>query len=256
MRPSLTVSVRSALLAVPLSASVLLAQEAPANVTVGWVQNSVTVSWTIPRNRAVQFRVMRGTDPTSLSQNLTTTLLPPDATSFVDPSAAAGAAYAYQVVAVYSGKLELPSTPVQYLVPSGPVVYRAAGKTLMGPAASKIANPATLTGEAYIVACGGGQGYTPAWCTPNVRLDWSLVPGASYYMVWGPGIPSTGVQVVPMLMADGSTGPGRYVATSGFPWGASTWTVAAFFLPGPVSTDPSLYAKVVVNNPVPWWLHD
>jgi hypothetical protein len=77
---------------------------------------------------------------------------------------------------------------------------------------------------------------------------------ASYYMVWGPGLPATGFQVVPMLMADGSTGPGRYLATSGVPWGLSTWTVAAFFLPGSASTDPALYPKVVVNNQLPSWI--
>lgn len=254
MRSYLARVVQSALLAAPLLAPTLPAQAAPANVTVGWVQNTVTVSWAGSRDRSVRFRVLRGADPASLSQNLTETLLPADATSFVDPSAAPGATYAYEVVAVYDGKVELPSTTIQYLVPALPPALTMASRgSLMVRGAAKIANPASLVGWAYIVACGWGG--TRMWCTPNVELDWSLVPGAAYYVVWGPGIPASGVQVTPMVMPDGTFAPGRYVATSGIPWGPGTWTVAAFFMPGPVSTDPAQFSKVIVDNKVPWYLH-
>ena len=69
-----------------------------------------------------------------------------------------------------------------------------------------------------------------------MELGWSAAPGAAYYMLWGPGLPNTGVRV-------DST---RQVV-SGVPPGAQTWTVGSYYLPGPVTTNASAFTKTTLT---------
>lgn len=69
----------------------------------------------------------------------------------------------------------------------------------------------------------------------TVRLDWSAVPDATYYLLWGPGL------------ADGTKATGTSHTVSNVPNGIHRYTVAAYFEPGPVSTESSMWPQASVT---------
>ncbi len=78
-------------------------------------------------------------------------------------------------------------------------------------------NPASLTGTVK------GDGI--------VELTWPAVAGASYYLLWGPGL------------ANGTQANGTTYTVQGVPAGPQEFTVGAYFLPGPVSTVATAFTK-------------
>lgn len=87
----------------------------------------------------------------------------------------------------------------------------------------------------------------------TVNVAWSKVPGASYYIVWGPGLPNTGKQLNTTVNKGVETHQTIVSVNNGsgqvFRWGVNTWTVAAFFLPGPVSTAAANFTKISLTIP-------
>ena len=69
-----------------------------------------------------------------------------------------------------------------------------------------------------------------------VTLTWSAAPFASYYLLWGAGLPNTGVQV---------TGTSQILRN--VPPGAQSWSIGAFYAPGPVSTVASAFPKATTT---------
>ena len=78
----------------------------------------------------------------------------------------------------------------------------------------------------------------------GLRLYWDVVPNASFYMVWGDGLPNTGQQVAGAgtALRTRMQLPGLYV--SGLAPGMGSWTVGSFYSPGPVSTAAAQFTKV------------
>ena len=123
-------------------------------------------------------------------------------------------------------------------------------------------NPAQLTATAKI---GFPQVTTVLWSTAyypiSVTVSWSVVPGAAYYVLWGPGLPATGVQLNTTVSNGVETHQTAYSVSSlnnsqvpvGVTWGVNSWTVGAFFLPGPVSTRAADFTKgsVDIKQPPP-----
>ena len=109
-------SARCLLLATLVLPVGLAAQQAPGEVAVFEGKGSLTIRWTMIRDK-VTYRVTRAPDERSPAQDLTRPL-PMDATSFVDATAVPGRMYFYQVIAVYGDGTEAPSKPVQYLPPA------------------------------------------------------------------------------------------------------------------------------------------
>jgi hypothetical protein len=105
-------------------------------------------------------------------------------------------------------------------------------------------NPAILTGIRQRVFWQQQQGLTPGYWQVIVRVDWSEVPGAAYYVLWGPGQPTTGTRLNTTVSNNVETHQTSVLIRSdaqpaGAPkltWGLNSWTVGAFFLPGPIST--------------------
>lgn len=70
----------------------------------------------------------------------------------------------------------------------------------------------------------------------GVELTWNAAPGAAYYMLWGAGLPNTGVRVDSTRQVVG-----------GVPAGSQTWTVGSYYLPGPVTTSASAFTKATLT---------
>jgi hypothetical protein len=75
----------------------------------------------------------------------------------------------------------------------------------------------------------------------QVQLSWQPVSGASYYGVFGPGVPQGGAKV---------TGATTFPATS-VPAGSQQWAVASFYDPGPVSTTAAAFPRVSLTVTAP-----
>ena len=117
-------------------------------------------------------------------------------------------------------------------------------------------NPAVLTPRLVTVIPAHG-GYGVMYYIITVKLEWSIVPMASFYMLWGPGLPNTGVRLDNTVSMFAEAHQTSYQVQSGnssnveFEWGLNTWTIGAFFLPGPVSTAAASFTKGSVNVPEP-----
>jgi hypothetical protein len=70
-----------------------------------------------------------------------------------------------------------------------------------------------------------------------VQLSWTTVDGASYYLLWGPGL------------ADATRVPGNQYSyiVKGVQSGAATYTVAAYWEPGPVSTPGNAFTHATAR---------
>lgn len=125
---------------------------------------------------------------------------------------------------------------------------------------SEPTNPAVLTATwlaAFWQVAVVGFGQQVPWWRHHVRLDWSKVPGAAYYVLSGPGLPFGGLQLNTTVSNSVETHhTTKEVTTAQVPGGAeswaagmNTWTVAAYFLPGPVSTAPASFPKASLALP-------
>ena len=110
-------------------------------------------------------------------------------------------------------------------------------------------NPAVLT-VTKLAFWKEPKGFTPGYWVTNVKLEWTKVAGAAYYVLWGPLLPTTGKQWNTTVSNDVGTHQTWVNSTDALiggaaplAWGVQTWTVAAFFLPGPVSTVPASFTK-------------
>jgi hypothetical protein len=160
-------------------------------------------------------------------------------TGWDDPTPWAGT-YVYRATAVYSDGRQ-GFADVNYLRPEP-------------------TNPAQLTARQGLTGAKAGAWGTVYWIIP-VTVTWSVVPGAAYYVLWGPGLPATGVQLKTTVSNGVETHQTSYAVSSlnnssvplGVTWGVNTWTVGAFFLPGPVSTPAANFTKgsVDIKQPAP-----
>ncbi|MDQ6887158.1 MAG: hypothetical protein M3068_07655 [Gemmatimonadota bacterium] len=99
----------------------------------------------------------------------------------------------------------------------------------------------------------------------NVKLSWTSVRDASFYMLWGAGIPDSGpLRVNPtscfytsaeMAILNKFSNsavvipPPPCSVMVQVPAGTHSWTLAAFFEPGPISSDSRAFTKVTVAVP-------
>lgn len=100
------------------------------------------------------------------------------------------------------------------------------------------------------------SGFTAAETAPGiVRLSWQPVTGASYYMLYGAGLPNGGLRIGLGGGISGSTGvvPVSVGYTVTPPAGLQLWQVGSFFDPGGISTDRFEFPKatLTVTKPVP-----
>jgi len=220
-----TIAVNTALgqtmITTPKTSSPLLFKEvkagpAPTGLTVTGTPSSATVTWQ-PAADALQYGVSRRlqSDPaccTASASGLTTTSWTDLGTNGTSGLQWPGT-YVYRVSVFYM---------------NGSVGEAEVTWTRPDPV-----NPANMT-----VSSSGAAG---------VRVSWEPVANASYYMLWGDGLPGPGQQI----SAAPPTGlrstrfvqnPGFYV--SGLTPGMGSWTVGTFYDPGPVSTVASSFPKV------------
>ena len=69
----------------------------------------------------------------------------------------------------------------------------------------------------------------------TVQLNWSAVPDASYYLLWGPGL------------ADATKTTSTTHTVTNVPLGTHQYVVTAYFEPGPVSTEGSKWPRTSVT---------
>lgn len=136
------------------------------------------------------------------------------ATSWSDVGLRASSPYTYVVTAVYPDGRQA-STQVLFTTP--PAI-----------------NPSGFT-AAQNAQAGPGQ----------VQLDWKPVPGVSYYVLLGPGVPGGGTKIV---------GATSFTAT-GVPPGQQSWSVASYYdsgVPGGVvSTPAAQFSNASLNVTAP-----
>lgn len=79
----------------------------------------------------------------------------------------------------------------------------------------------------------------------KVKFSWRPVPGASYYVVMGTGLPSGGTR--PGTGGGGAATSGAIAletfTATGIPAGPGVWQIGSFFEPGPLSTPVSEFSK-------------
>jgi hypothetical protein len=103
-------------------------------------------------------------------------------------------------------------------------------------------NPAALTAM-HLWSMPVSAGIAPFYYIIVVNVAWTPVPGAAYYVLWGPGLPTTGRTMEETQVQVSSGSPGVVPLK----WGVNTWTVGAFFIPGPVSTAAANFTRGSVN---------
>lgn len=112
-------------------------------------------------------------------------------------------------------------------------------------------NPATLT-VGRRMYWQPPKGLTPGYWSITVTVAWTEVPGAAYYILWGPGQPAAGTRLNTTVSNNVETHQTSVIIQSDAPqpsgaptltWGMNTWTVGAFFLPGPVNTVTASFTK-------------
>ncbi|MEO8577962.1 MAG: hypothetical protein ABI556_14735 [Gemmatimonadales bacterium] len=93
-------------------------------------------------------------------------------------------------------------------------------------------------------------GFSAVQIAPGVvRLSWQEVIAATYYVLFGPGLPEGGVKVFGVNGVGGNTPEimiAAYTAT-GVPSGLQEWKVASYYEPGPVSTPASEFTRTLLN---------
>jgi hypothetical protein len=138
----------------------------------------------------------------------------------------------------------------------GPAPARG-GSSTVGTATSPAAGgPATATPATAVVPVNPSKLDAGQIGPGQVGLAWPPVSGASFYVVFGPGLTPGGHRV------ENQTDP-RYAGTSfpaqvtaianNVPAGMQEWLVASYYSPGNVSTPSSQYARasVLVTGPEP-----
>jgi hypothetical protein len=75
----------------------------------------------------------------------------------------------------------------------------------------------------------------------RVQLSWQPVIGASYYVLFGPGVANGGEKV---------SGATTFTATA-VPTGSQQWAVGSFYEPGPTSTPATTFSRVTLNVTAP-----
>lgn len=73
-----------------------------------------------------------------------------------------------------------------------------------------------------------------------VKLSWIPVPDVSYYQVWGPGLPNTGVSAT-----------GASLSVTGVPAGSQSWTVGSFYAPPPPANSSFNLGGLAAIAPAP-----
>lgn len=132
----------------------LAAQKQPApptNVNAGLdPSGAVLITWVGPRAK-VQYRVLRAPDPKLAGTDLTQPL-DPGTVAFVDPAAAPGTTYFYQVVAVYPDGSQGASPPVQFATRPAAVQAVAAAPAVPLTVVAPVTRAASATIAAAPVA--------------------------------------------------------------------------------------------------------
>jgi hypothetical protein len=172
-------------------------------------------SWS-PVSGATSYSVRRFSQQSATCCNASANQI--TATAWDDSILTPGGSYTYEVTAHFAN---LTSTVAQtsFVVPD-PV------------------NPASFTTLSY------GFG--------SVRLYWSPVPNVSFYQLWGPGLPNTGLRIaayLPCYPLNGQTCAISSQVVSGVPKGQQTWTIGSYYLPGPVSTAATSFSQVSLAVP-------
>lgn len=196
---------------------------APAGVTVTGTPAQAHVRWGSVGASSYSVQRWMQTDPSCCRAN-SPTLAATD-TTWTDPVQWKGT-YVYRVSAIYPDGRQA-FVDVNYVRPEP-------------------TNPDSVfvTKHSVLVHPTGAPVGPPVWYEVTMSVNWLPVPGAAYYMVWGPGIANTGVRV------DGN--PQQVLATlTNTGWGLQTYTVGAFFLPGPVSTAAADFARGSLNVSAP-----
>ena len=235
-KAQIAVTTRSAPVAI-IGTPTILAGPPPASVSVTGTPARTHVTWvtvgagsyTVERWLASNPECCRAKSP----------LLGSGETTWDDAGSVAGK-YVYRVTALYlDGRQGF--VDVNYLHPEP-------------------TNPATLTATIgiyvrvnYVLSLGVSSG----WSVPTL-LQWTEVPGAAYYMLWGPGLPTAGLQLNTIRNRNGGyTQQTSYAIPyincdcTSRAWGLNTWTVGAFFLPGPLSTAATAFTKGSASIPEP-----
>ncbi len=156
----------------------------------------------------------------------------PPAVSPGPPARPANDPFASAVAAVQQpGPTPTAPTPATPLTGSTPAAIPPA--TLL-PVTAPDAAPLLPVNPSAFTAVQSGPG--------QVRLSWQPVAAASYYALFGPGLPQGGVKI--------SGGATTYVANF-VPSGPQEWAVASFYEPGPVSTAASAFPRSTLTVTAP-----
>lgn len=205
----------------------------PAGVTVTGTPALARVTWGLVG--ASSYSVQRWMQSNPECCRASSPPLGANATAWDDPTSLPGT-YVYRVSAVYAdGRQGFVDVGHVRPEPSNPAVLTATRQWL-GPRVT------------CAMAC-------VTWYPQQVTLDWPKVSGAAFYVLWGPGIPNTGVQLNTTVTNGVETHRTSFAASSQTPaavpftLGVNTWSIGAFFLPGPVSTVATSFTKVSLNIP-------
>ena len=112
-------------------------------------------------------------------------------------------------------------TPV---APAGPAPTAVAPTTAPASTTPQTPTPVNPTG---FTATQTGEGI--------IVLSWQAVPNVTFYQVWGPGLPNTGMSV---------TGTSQVV--TGVAAGSQQWIVGSYYMPGPVATAVEAFPKATL----------
>ena len=150
-----------------------------------------------------------------------------------DPGAAAGAGAG--TVRGTAGGVSIPA--IGTVVP--PTTGRTGAGTTTGTAAGTVVGTVTAgTARTPAITPVNPATFTAVQTVPGqVRLTWAPVAGATYYVLFGPGVPAGGAKV---------TGATTYMATA-LPPGTHQWAVGSYYEPGPVSTAASAFPRATAS---------
>jgi len=137
-----------------------------------------------------------------------------------------------------------PATPPA-VAPAAPPAAAPALTSTEAPIKTPVplpATPPTATPPAATPALINPSGLAAVQTGPGqVLLTWQPVSGASFYGLFGPGVPEGAVKLI---------GTTNYVATS-VGAGSQEWAVASFYEPGPKSTAAAAFTRVTLNVTAP-----
>ncbi len=220
--------------------SVLTPGPVPQNISITGTPAAAQLTWTVPVSpRGVFYAVKRWMESDLACCNTQVSGL--RVSGWLDESVQWAGTYVYRVTAFYPDGT-VGSVDARWVRPDpvNPTNFRAVLKRT-------VLDPSYLQPTLFAAGYPGVHAGSPGASTQGALLIWDAVAGASWYQLFGPGLPGGSYQVWP------NTTGGQALEIAGLPPGTYTWRIGSYYsspkAPAPVSSPAAAFPQVSITLP-------